>query len=82
MIEAFFCKYGFEYDRVRIEYGIREFSQYWYIGDGLFSDGNHFALDYYNSCVIQPVLMDILDAVRENDVSFDWFTADTDRIAA
>lgn len=82
MIEAFFCKYGYPYDKVRIEYGIREFSQHWYIGDGMFSDGNHFALDYYNSYVIQPFLTDILDAVRERDPSFDWFSAGMEKIAS
>jgi hypothetical protein len=81
MIEAFFCKYGYEYDKVRIEFGIREFSQHWYVGDGLFSDGNHFTLDYYNSYVIQPFLINILDAVRENDQSFDWFSKSMDKIA-
>ncbi len=29
MIEAFFCKYGMEYDPVRIEYGIRQFAEHW-----------------------------------------------------
>jgi hypothetical protein len=82
MIEAFFCKYGYPYDKVRIEYGIREFSHHWYVGDGMFSDGNRFALDYYNSFVIQPFLMDILDAVRERDASFEWFRSDMDKIAA
>jgi hypothetical protein len=82
MIEAFFCKYGFEYDKVRIEYGIREFSQHWYVGDGLFSDGMHFSLDYYNSYVIQPYILDILEAVNQKDKSFAWFSADMDKIAA
>jgi hypothetical protein len=82
MIEAFFCKYGYPYDKVRIEYGIREFSQHWYVGDGLFSDGNHFALDYYNSYVIQPFLLDILDAVRGKDPSYEWYRAELDKITA
>ncbi|MVN90896.1 DUF2264 domain-containing protein [Mucilaginibacter aquatilis] len=60
-IEAFFMKYGLGHDPVRIEYGIREFTQHWYVGDGLFSDGMEFHLDYYNSIVIQPYLSDILD---------------------
>jgi hypothetical protein len=81
MIEAFFCHYGYPYDRIRIEYGIREFSQHWYVGDGLFSDGMHFALDYYNSYVIQPYLVDILDAVREKDPSFNWFSEKMEKIA-
>ena len=36
MIETFFCKYGFDYDPLRIEYGIREFANNWYVGDGVF----------------------------------------------
>ena len=64
MIEAFFCKYDQEYDAVRLEYGIREFSQHWYTGDGMFSDGMNFNLDYYNSYVIHPMLLDVL---REED---------------
>jgi len=82
MIEAFFCRYGVPYDRLRIDYGIREFSQHWYVGDGMFSDGMHFAFDYYNSYVIQPYLMEILDAVRDTDPAFDWFSPRMDRIAA
>jgi len=73
MIEAFFCKYGYNYDPVRIEYGIREFANHWYTGDGMFSDGMQFHFDYYNSYVIQPYLINILDAVRERTKSYDWF---------
>lgn len=80
MIEAFFCKYEIPYDAVRIEYGIREFSKHWYTGDGMFSDGMHFALDYYNSYVIQPYLMDILDALSEKDHRFDWFLPELEKI--
>lgn len=82
MIEAFFCKYNFPYDAVRIEYGIREFSQHWYVGDGLFSDGMDFSLDYYNSYVIQPYLTEIIDAVSPKDPSFDWFVPDLEKITA
>lgn len=65
MIETFFCKYGLPYDPVRIDYGIREFTQHWYVGDGMYSDGMDFHLDYYNSIVIQPYLNTILDVVNE-----------------
>ena len=64
MIEAFFCNYGLEYDPVRIEYAVREFSQHWYVGDGTFSDGPSFHQDYYNSYVIQPYLSAILGIVN------------------
>src|SRR6476469_7299074 len=65
MIEAFFCKYGLQYDPVRIEFAIREFSEHWYVGDGMFSDGMNFHLDYYNSIVIQPSLVAIIDIVKD-----------------
>ncbi len=82
MIEAFFCKYGQPYDPVRIEYGIREFSQQWYVGDGMFSDGMHFVLDYYNSYVIQPYLLNILDAVNSRNESFNWFNPKLEKITS
>jgi hypothetical protein len=80
MIEAFFCKYGYEYDKVRIEYGIREFAQHWYVGDGLFSDGMNFAYDYYNSYVIQPYLNNIIEAINTKSRSYEWFTPRLDKI--
>jgi hypothetical protein len=80
MIEAFFCKYGYEYDRVRIEFGIREFAQHWYVGDGMFSDGMNFAFDYYNSYVIQPYLVAIIDALNTKGKAYEWFSPKLDKI--
>jgi hypothetical protein len=81
MIEAFLAKYGLNYDPVRIEYGIRQFSGPWYAGDGMFNDGNDFHMDYYNSYVIQPYLTNILDATAVRTKSFGWFTPRMDQIA-
>ncbi|GAA3977354.1 DUF2264 domain-containing protein [Mucilaginibacter dorajii] len=64
MIEAFLCKYDLGYDLVRVEFGIREFTQHWYVGDGMYADGMNFHLDYYNSIVIQPYLSTILDEIN------------------
>jgi hypothetical protein len=80
MVEAFFCKYNLPYDAVRIEYGLREFSKHWYVGDGMFSDGMDFKLDYYNSYVIQPFLVNILEAVSQRDKRFDWFKPELEKI--
>jgi hypothetical protein len=80
MIEAFFCKYGYEYDKVRIEYGIREFAQHWYVGDGMFSDGMSFAFDYYNSYVIQPYLLSIVEAMNTRGKAYEWFAPKLDKI--
>jgi hypothetical protein len=81
MIEAFFCKYGYEYDKVRIEFGIREFAQHWYEGDGMFSDGMDFAFDYYNSYVIQPYLNNLVAALNTKGPAYEWFTGRLDRIS-
>ncbi|WDF57421.1 DUF2264 domain-containing protein [Mucilaginibacter sp. KACC 22063] len=70
MIEAFFCKYNLDYDPVRIEYGIREFTEHWYVGDGMYADGMDFHLDYYNSFVIQPYLSTILEEVNAKNKSY------------
>ncbi|HEY4108807.1 DUF2264 domain-containing protein [Puia sp.] len=72
VIEAFFCKYGLPYDAMRIEFAVREFSQHWYLGDGMFSDGAAMHQDYYNSYVIQPFLLAVLDVAgsRYRDFSF------------
>ena len=47
---------------MRIDYALRQHDQ-WCKGDGLYGDGASFHFDYYNSFVIQPMLVDILDAV-------------------
>lgn len=80
MIETFFCKYGLDYDKVRIDYGIREFANHWYVGDGLFSDGMDFAFDYYNSFVIQPYLAVIVAEAATKTKSYDFFVPKLDKI--
>lgn len=81
MIEAFFWKYGYEYDKVRIEYSIREFAHHWYTGDGMFSDGMNFNLDYYNSYVIQPYLAAILEITGKENRSYNFFLPRFDKIS-
>jgi hypothetical protein len=80
MIEAFFCKYGLDYDKMRIEYGVREFSSHWYVGDGMFSDGQNFHMDYYNSYVIQPYLATIVEIVNSKTKAYTQFAQKLDKI--
>lgn len=80
MIETFFCRYNLPFDGVRIEYGIREFAQHWYVGDGLFSDGAQYHWDYYNSYVIQPFLANMLANTKPGNKAYDWFAPKLDRI--
>jgi hypothetical protein len=44
---------------MRVDYALRQHEN-WYLGDGMYSDGPKFHWDYYNSFVIQPMLLDIV----------------------
>lgn len=59
MIETFLMEAGAQYDMYRIHSAIRKIEE-WYVGDGWYSDGEHFAFDYYNSYVIQPMYVQVL----------------------
>lgn len=63
MVEAFLLHATGECDTMRVDYALRQHEQ-WYLGDGTYSDGPRFHWDYYNSYVIQPMLLDILRTVR------------------
>ena len=62
-VEAGLAKLGAWWDKVRVDYALRQHEQ-WYKGDGAYGDGPAFHWDYYNSFVIQPMLLDVLDVVR------------------
>ncbi|MBQ7849892.1 MAG: DUF2264 domain-containing protein [Clostridia bacterium] len=53
---------GAFWDPMRVDYAVRQHFD-WYKGDGFFGDGPDFHMDYYNSYVIQPMLIDVLRAV-------------------
>lgn len=59
MTETFLLSIGESYDPMRIDFAVKKMNE-WYVGDGWYSDGEHFAMDYYNSFVIHPMLTDIL----------------------
>jgi hypothetical protein len=59
MVEAALCLMGEPWDRLRVDYAVRQHMQ-WYKGDGMYGDGPSFHMDYYNSFVIQPMLLDVL----------------------
>lgn len=63
-IEAFLAEYTDDTDMMRIDYAIRK-HQEWYIGDGHYTDGQRFHWDYYNSYVIQPMLIDISAVLKK-----------------
>ena len=63
-VEACLKSLGAGWDRLRVDYALRQHDQ-WYKGDGAYGDGPEFHWDYYNSFVIHPMLVDVLDACRD-----------------
>jgi hypothetical protein len=68
-VEAALLKMGANWDRLRVDYALRQHEQ-WYKGDGVYGDGPEFHWDYYNSFVIQPMLLDVLDACATEQPSW------------
>src|SRR6266705_963849 len=68
-VEAALASLGAWWDRVRVDYALRQHAQ-WYKGDGVYGDGPGFHWDYYNSFVIHPMLLDVLDACGHETA--DW----------
>jgi hypothetical protein len=59
MVEAALCMMSEPWDRMRVDYAVRQHHQ-WYKGDGMYGDGPSLHMDYYNSYVIHPMLLDVL----------------------
>jgi hypothetical protein len=74
-VEAGLAAMGERWDAMRIDYAIRQHQQ-WYVGDGLYGDGPQFHWDYYNSFVIQPMLLDVLRAIAPHSRAWERFHPD------
>ena len=59
MSEAFLLSIGEAYDPFRTNMALNKMKE-WYVGDGWYSDGSKFSMDYYNDYVIHPMLVDML----------------------
>ncbi len=62
VIEAFLAKTGASYDEFRVHTAIRKVEE-WYVGDGWYADGPHFAFDYYSSYVFHAMYLETLQAM-------------------
>ena len=62
MVEAGLCFMGESWDTLRVDYALQMHKE-WFVGDGTYGDGSHFHWDYYNSFVIQPMLLTVLDTL-------------------
>jgi hypothetical protein len=72
MVEAALSFMGVWWDPMRVDYAIRTLDT-WYKGDGVYGDGTAFHWDYYNSFVIQPMLLQLLDTISKSSPAWDSF---------
>ncbi len=75
MIEAGLLALGEPWDRLRVDYALREHAN-WYVGDGVYGDGPHFHQDYYNAFVILPFLEMLMDVVGKQEEVWGAMAAD------
>lgn len=81
IIEAALHRFGVPYDGARLGHGLKRHRD-WYLGDGWYGDGPQFHADYYNSYVIHPMLVEVLDAVAAESAEWrDFHTAAVTRLA-
>lgn len=66
MVECAIKEFGGEWEYSGVERALTRHEE-WYKGDGWYGDGPDFHLDYYNSFVIQPMLMQILEVVSKHE---------------
>lgn len=76
MIESFLLQIGEECDMFRIHTAIRKVEE-WYVGDGWYSDGEAFAFDYYNSYVIHPMYVQVLQVLVDKKIKMRDKTSET-----
>jgi hypothetical protein len=72
--EAALAALGEPWDHMRVDYALRQHMA-WYLGDGTYGDGPQFHWDFYNSYVIHPFLLAILDAVGDRNPAWQAFHA-------
>lgn len=66
MVEATLLELTGKCNMHPIEYAIMRFKE-WYKGDGWYGDGVNLHMDYYNSFVIHPMLLDILEVMQKHE---------------
>jgi hypothetical protein len=65
MIEAALFQFSRkDFDKTPVDYALTKHEE-WYKGDSVYGDGPDFHFDYYNSFVIQPMLLDIATTLNQ-----------------
>ncbi|MWC43898.1 hypothetical protein SAMN05216557_102619 [Sphingomonas carotinifaciens] len=70
MNEAFLFSIGEDWDPMRVDMTVKLFAGDWYVGDGWYGDGERFHFDYYNSYVIHPMMVQVLEVLSRGNPSF------------
>ena len=60
-------KVGEQVDQAKVFLACKKIEE-WYVGDGWYSDGPSFSMDYYNDYVIHPMLVDIYQVLKEKKI--------------
>ncbi|HTZ57083.1 MAG TPA: DUF2264 domain-containing protein [Acidobacteriaceae bacterium] len=71
-VEAALSTMGVWWDPMRVDYAVRTMNT-WYKGDGIYGDGPAYHWDYYDSFVIHPLLLQILDTISKVSPSWNDF---------
>ena len=69
LVESALLEFGEPTQPDRLENCVRDMLG-WYVRDGAYGDGEFFHFDYYNSFVIQPMLLDTLTVLKKHDAGF------------
>ncbi len=69
MVEVTLKFAGEAWEKERVSLALERF-EHWYVGDGMYGDGPEFHWDYYNSFVIHPFLLQILEREAEGDATW------------
>ena len=62
LTEAFLLQQGEKADQFRLRVSKNKIQE-WYVGDGWYSDGSKFSMDYYNSYVLNPMMVAMLETL-------------------
>lgn len=78
MDEALLHRLGAEYDKMRVAYALNSLHS-WYKGDGLYGDGPDFHADNYNSYVMHPYLLMLMQVVGDEAVAWKAMRPDIEK---
>lgn len=67
MVEAFLASIDQEPDGFALRLSVQKMEE-WYLGDGWYSDGPEYSLDYYNAYVMHPMLVEITEILEHKKI--------------